>query len=63
MTTNEFQVPEPEYGPDDFATATDRVRQARESLLTNSAAADAHGRLSEDIEALVGRKQLNPPHG
>lgn len=45
------------YTEDDFKTSTDRVRAAREQLLRNPAAAEAHHALAEEIATRLDQKR------
>lgn len=46
-----------EHPDDDYATATQRVREARERLLENPAAASAHAALAAEIESRLDAKR------
>lgn len=56
--TKKLQIPQPdEYGAEEFKTSTARVKQARQKLLEDKRAAEAHRKLGEEIASRVEHKQ------
>jgi ribosome-binding protein aMBF1 (putative translation factor) len=45
------------YGDEDFKTSTERVKAARDKLLKNPKAAEAYGKLGDDIAKRLDRKR------
>lgn len=54
---NKTTIPEPDLTADDHATATQRVREARERLLADPAASAAHQALTAEIEQRLDAKR------